>query len=146
MAQCAAFASVPISVLKQAKSLGCPAFKHGRVYFAEFLPWLFTTMMTDSTVNWGEESKKLDVLLKRVELAEKEKRVIDRGSVADGIAKAQSTLFSELDRVFVSELPARGKGMDEVKLQILSRSEIEKLKETLGSQLQKLTEGTTNEN
>jgi len=132
-------AGVPLSILKEAKRLGCPAFRHGRIHFGEFIPWLFTTMMTDSSVNWSEESKKLDVLLKRVDLAEKEDRVVDRTTVAEGVAKSVGVIFSELDRVFISELPARGKGMNELSLRKLSTAEIEKIKTTMRQKLESLT-------
>lgn len=136
LGQCGAMAGVPLSILKEAKRLGCPAFRHGRIHFGEFIPWLFTTMMTDSSVNWSEESKKLDVLLKRVDLAEKEERVIDRNTVADGIAKAVGVMFGDLDRVFTSELPTRGKGMNELALRKLALGEIEKIKDSMRRKLE----------
>ncbi len=136
LGQCGAMAGVPLSILKEAKRLGCPAFRHGRIHFGEFIPWLFTTMMTDSSVNWSEESKKLDVLLKRVDLAEKEDRVIDRNTVADGIAKAVGVMFGDLDRVFTSELPTRGKGMNELALRKLALGEIEKIKDSMRRKLE----------
>lgn len=136
LGQCCSTAGVPLSILKEAKRLGCPAFRHGRIHFGEFIPWLFTTMMTDSSVNWSEESKKLDVLLKRVDLAEKEERVIDRNTVADGIAKAVGVMFADLDRVFTSEIPTRGKGMDELPLRKLALDEIEKIKDSMRRKLE----------
>lgn len=136
LGQCGSMAGVPLSILKEAKRLGCPAFRHGRIHFGEFIPWLFTTMMTDSSVNWSEESKKLDVLLKRVDLAEKEERVIDRNTVADGIAKAVGVMFGDLDRVFTSELPTRGKGMNELALRKLALGEIEKIKDSMRRKLE----------
>src|SRR4051812_30504463 len=44
MAQCSAQMHIPITALREAKRLGCSAFKHhGRIYLEEFLRWWFVT-------------------------------------------------------------------------------------------------------
>ncbi|MGC3961306.1 MAG: hypothetical protein QM813_26285 [Verrucomicrobiota bacterium] len=137
--QCAAHSKVPIAILKEAKRLGCPAFRSTRIHFDEFLPWMFATLMDDKATNWGEELKRAQTMRERIKLAEDDGRVVDRATVSDGIAKAVGIMFGELDRVFTSELPTRGKGMDELGLRKLSVTEIEKIKTTLRDKLQPLT-------
>lgn len=139
LGQCASMAKVPVAILKEAKKLGCPAFKHGRVYFEEFLPWMFATLMDDKATDWGAELKRAQAMRERIKLAEDDGRVVDRTTVSDGIAKAVGILFGELDRVFTSELPTRGKGMDELGLRKLSLTEIEKIKDSMRKELEPLT-------
>ena len=38
---CAGSAGVPADVLRSAKAAGSPGFKHGRIYFGEFIRWYF---------------------------------------------------------------------------------------------------------
>jgi hypothetical protein len=134
----AAHSKVPISILKEAKKLGCPAFRSTRIHFEEFLPWMFATLMDDKATNWGEELKRAQAMRERIKLAEDDGRVVDRTTVADGIAKAVGVMFGELDRVFTSELPTRGKGMDELGLRKLAATEIEKIKAGMRDKLNPL--------
>jgi hypothetical protein len=54
LAQCASSSGIPLSVLKKAKAMGCPAFRHSRVYFAQFLPWVFVNMMGAENIDWDD--------------------------------------------------------------------------------------------
>lgn len=139
LGQCAAMARVPLSILKEAKKLGCPAFRHGRVYFDEFLPWVFATLLDDKATNWGEELKRAQAMRERIKLAEDEGRVVDSNTINEGISKSVGVIFRELDRVFISELPSRGKGMDELGLRKLATTEIEKIKTSMRKNLEVLT-------
>lgn len=140
MAQCSAATGVPVAVLRESKRAGCPAFKHSRIYFGPFLRWLFENM-DDQSTDWGKDLEKSKALRERIKLAEDERRVVDRNTIADGIAKGMAYVFGELDRVFVGELPARGKGMDELKLRTLACGEIERMKEQLRRTFENLSEG-----
>jgi len=65
--------------------------------------------------------------------------VIDRATVADGIAKGVATMFSELDRVFTSELPPQLEALKAPAIAAKCREAIERLKATLRTEFEKLT-------
>jgi len=65
--------------------------------------------------------------------------VIDRATVADGIAKGVATMFSELDRVFTSELPPQLEALKAPAIAAKCREAVERLKATLRTEFELLT-------
>lgn len=130
-AQAASSTGIPLSCWRLAKKRGCPAFRHSRIDFGEFLRWWFAQSEFDAGQNWTQELAKEKTLRERIRRAEDERRMIDRSVVEHDIAAGEAALFSELDRVFTSTFPARAKGMDEVGIRDLAVVEIERIKARL---------------
>ena len=131
MAACAAATGTRLTMLKAAKREGCQAFRHSRVYFGDFYRWLIESDGKDPDIDWGRELKKVQTLRDRIRLAEDEKRVIDFEVVRTGIRSGMSILFSELDRVFLSEMPSMLKGLDEIGIRDKADEQLERLREML---------------
>lgn len=135
MGACASATGVPLAALKQAKKLGCEAFRHGRVELFAFLRWWFAQQDSDVNTDWNRELNRERALRERI------RREADQGLVMDSeVVRAfqhhlMGYLFGELDRVFASELPPALKGMDEVGVRVRAQAEIEALKKRLSDTL-----------
>ena len=57
--------------------------------------------------------------------------VVNREQITGGIQTAMAILFSELDRLFTSELPASAKGLDEAGIAAKAKQKISELKVVL---------------
>lgn len=137
LAQCAAATGVPLAALKMAKGDGCEAFRHGRVDFGVFIRWFFAHDGGENT-DWAKENKRLDALIKRVRLAELERKVINFAAVNQFMqGLVGQAFFGELDRMG-QEYPPALKGRDEVAIQQHIAADVEKVKRELKSRLETL--------
>lgn len=134
--QCSAATGVPLTALKMAKASGCDAFRHGRVSFGEFIRWFFARGTQEDNTDWLKENKRLDALIKRVRLAELEKRLIDFAEVNRFLQTLVGTcFFAQLERMS-NEFPPVFKGRDENEIQARILADIEKVKADLSAKLQ----------
>lgn len=136
MKQCFGATGIPIRVQLQAKKKGCAAFKSNRVYLEPLLRWLFAQGVDDSDVDWSKELRKEQALRERIKRKKDEQEVIAFSEVKADASEIMTLLFSELDRVFLNEQPATGKGLDEHGLRALNKKHVEALRDSLRVKLE----------
>jgi len=139
MAEASARAHVPLALLKQSKKSGCDAFKWNRVDLEKFLAWVFgRTGEEEDGIDWSNELKKW--LAKRAKMGHDRdaRKVMDMDQAETEIRACMGALFSELDRVFVSELPGSLKGQDELAISAKCQGEIDRMKKSLREKFQSL--------
>jgi hypothetical protein len=133
MAQAAAATGVPMPALKVAKSAGCPAFKHGRVDFGEFLRWWFNANF--DTTDWSNELQKAKALREQIRLGEDKGRVIDFRKVERFLDEVIGRFFfAEIERM-TQEFPPALKGLDETQISTVIAGDMERVKHELASKL-----------
>lgn len=133
MASCHKSTGIPLAALKKAKRSGCDAFgANSSVDLGRLLKWVFSEGEdTDMGIDWIREKAKTQTLRERIKLAQDERNVIDRDEVSAGIKAGVAILFSDLERIFASELPPVLKGLDELSIRAKVLSEIETMKASL---------------
>ena len=113
--QCSAATGIPISILKQSKNAGCPAFDRGnRVYLRKFLSWAFIQKKTGK-IDWRGVLVMAKAQREELRLAKDRKQVMDFLEVKRQFAEAVGYLYSEHQRLR-RELPAVCAGMNALAL------------------------------
>lgn len=102
--------------------------------------------MDDTEVRRATLREKLRLAKEKADEAVRDNQIaagelIDRATISDGLARAIGIMFSELDRVFCAEVPARVKGRDEIGIRHICRTEIERLKESLKEKFAEMGKG-----
>lgn len=113
------------------KKAGAPGFRHGRVYFAELIPWIGQRGIEDADIDWSNRLKRAQAKREELRLSKDQRSVIDRAEVEEKSQRAISVMLSELDRRFCSELPAIVKGLNELEIRAKHEEAIEELKRAL---------------
>lgn len=129
--QAAAATGIPIEALKRSKRAGCPAFKSNRIYLRPLLVWIFAKPDTAKAETWKAVDEEYTARLKQHNYERKTERVVERGEAIECIRAGMATVFSELDRLFLNELPPALKGLDEIQIRQRAQAEIERLRVTL---------------
>lgn len=127
-----------MSVLKAAKAGGCSGFRSNRVDLGPVLQWIF--QQDESSVDWGDEFEKWRAKREKIKHDKDADQVRDIGEVKDGANRAMSIVFSQLDRIFCSELPPALKGLTEIEIRNRSQKEILALQELLRAEFRKLSQ------
>jgi hypothetical protein len=136
MSACAASTGLPLSIIRQAKKGGCPAFRSNRVVLAKLLKWLFSNNGEDQ--NWGDRLKKAQALREELRLEKDKGESLNKAEAQFAISKAMNALFDGLDRFANVEGPPDLKGMEEAACQKIILRAIEKLKEDFLAQLKEI--------
>jgi hypothetical protein len=127
---CSGATGIPLSILKQAKKSGCDAFKSTRVDLGKLLRWLFGKDQDgEGSVNWGERYKRVQALRGELALDREKKESVSRGAIKDASRVIQSVMYSELDQIFCSELPADTKGCSELQIRDKNKAAIARVKQ-----------------
>lgn len=122
-----------LTTLRGFKNAGCNAFSQGgRVSLEKLVRWLADKHAgPDVGVDWPARLKKAQAEREEIRLAKDRRTVIPHAEVAAGINSGVAILFSDLDRVFASELPPALVGLDALAIRAKVLSEIERLKTLL---------------
>lgn len=110
---CAAATHIPLTTIKLAKRSGSDAFQRQRVDLARLLRWLFDPTRDKSGIDYSAEFKKWQSKREKLRYDREAGRMIDKSEARSGAQTAMSAVFSEIDRLFLTELPPALKGRDE---------------------------------
>jgi len=128
---CAAATGIRLSAIKFAKKNGCLAFERQRVHLGPLLKWLHDPKRDDTGIDHSAEHKKWQAKNERLQYDIDSGDVISRAEVGTGVADVMASVFAELDRLFLTELPPTFKGRDEIGIRDLSLKAMTELKATL---------------
>lgn len=132
MDACHAATSIPLATLKLAKRKGSSAFRSNRVYLEELLKWIFAQEGEEGdAIDWGNELTKEKAKREKIRRLKDEGKVVERDVVTTGLQGGVALLFSELDRIFLAELPPSVKGLKESAVRAKAEDAIASLREIL---------------
>jgi hypothetical protein len=131
LAACSVATGIPLAAIRLAKKSGCSAFERQRVHLGPLLKWIFDPTRDDSVIDYSAEFKKWQALNERLRHEKDSGDVISRTEVATGVSTAMSSLFADLDRLYLTELPPAFKGLDEIGIRDLSLKTMNELKASL---------------
>jgi hypothetical protein len=137
---CHAATGTPLRILRSTAKSGCPAFRHGRIYFGEWLKW-FWSQDAGELENWGDRLKRAQALREEGKLEQDRKAVVDRDFVEQMMQRVISKLFARLDRVFACELPPVLKGRDELAIRERATAAIAEARAGVRSDFEDLANG-----
>lgn len=138
---CHAATGIPLQTLKLAKRRGCSAFRSNRVDLGELIKWIFSQEGDDGdAIDWGLELTKEKAKREKNRRLKEEGAMIERAAVTSGIQGGMSILFSELDRIFLAELPPAAKGLTEVKIRGLAEESVKSLRDQLREKFNSIAE------
>lgn len=119
MAHCSGALGIPRKVLSMAKKQGCAAFDgSGRVRLLPLIRWIFSEEREEGSVDWGYKFEEYRAKREALKLRKEEGESLDADEVRDVVARGVATLFTELERMFVNELPPALAGLDAVNIRI----------------------------
>lgn len=138
-----------IEQIKAAKDAGCPAFHpSGRIDCDALIEYAAEhpgeVGIEDGTVNKHLEEAlrvRVDRMTREVKLGILKKQLIDKGKARSGVQAAISLLFTELDRLFLAELPGSAKGKDEMGIKREAELKITELRTVLAAKFAAIGEG-----
>lgn len=129
MGECAGQTGIPLPLIKKARREGCTAFLPGnRLDLAVLLKWIFTDDGEASAINWSEKLDEFRAKREEIKLAKDKELALDADETETAVKSAVALLFSELERLFVTELPPALKGLDERAIRARCRLQIGAMK------------------
>jgi hypothetical protein len=140
MQACHAATGIPLRAMKHAKKHGSDAFRSNRVDLGRLIRWLFAQGDDDSGIDWNQELAKEKAKREKIKRLLDEKRVIDRDISRQLIQSGVSIIFTELERIFLAELPGAAKGMDERGIKGKAETAIEDLRKSLTQKFDRIGE------
>jgi len=129
--QCAAALKIPLAVLKSAKASGCPAFRPGgRVDVPELMAWLFTKEAAQGA-NWVRMFEEFRARREKIRHDKDVGEIVAKVFVRQENQTAMAMMFTVLDRVFCSQMPADLVGRQPAEIRARCVEAIEELKTEL---------------
>ena len=147
LAEAARITKISRTTLAAYKRDGCGAFKaNGQVNLVELDVWTETNGKRTAKDSEEMRVERLRILratacrLER-ENSERDGKVVNRDAISQTAREIMSVLFSELDRIFLTELPPALKGLDEVGIRARAEYVIEQLKDSLREKFEAIGQG-----
>lgn len=131
MKNCAAKTGIPYHTLRKCKAKGLDGFQHNKVDLGRFIRSFFAhDWADDKNKDWTAENKRLDAILRRIEIDRKKGEVIESAYVIRFNSFLRDQFFIELDR-FAQELPPKVNGQTEIPISDEIHKLIEQTKQNI---------------
>lgn len=126
-------------MMKSAKRAGCEAFTDAsRVRLEPLLRWIFSDERTDEAVNWSVKLDEYRAKREAIKLSNEQGESLNASEVHEAGAVGVAMLFTELERLFVNELPPAIAGLDAVTVRVRCEQSIAAVKIAAREKLKKL--------
>lgn len=133
MAQMASATGIPLSVLKEAKRMGCGFVRHGRCDLLEFVKWDWARRVAGDDADdkiWSNELNRVRTEREKIRLQIDKLEVIERNLVIRLAQDLVGSLIGELEKL-AQYFPSKLKGMTETQIFPVVTKEIGRIKTIL---------------
>lgn len=135
MGACCASTGFPLTILKDAKRAGCPAFRWNRVYLVALLKWMNARAAAGGeNVNWDERMKRAAALKAELDLEEASKELVKRSEVRATMDHIASRAMAVLTTKFESELPPKQDGFPAAEIASMNRAALREVRTIMASE------------
>lgn len=154
MKECAAATGIPEEIQREAKAEGCDAFRYNRVHLALLLPFIWKERaapeMAEQDADGVEKPRTIRQWLEYYKMSRERRRdsveageIIDKSEVREGIQKAVSIYFGQLEKM-IREMPPVIRGMDERGIAAEMRKSIDHIRSDVKARFEELEKAGTN--